>query len=176
MQKLRSGMIEVAKTKLINQFREEPEKLEGLIRGWVSGDHGSILEFEDILERNNLSSDDILSQAYRKTAGEIILMASQISNLERQRGDLLRNIDRRRDAFARRFRDISRNINTGYSVVADGKPIPKDRQTASDLRIMKRRSAEMPDVSNQYASSKPLKSDSVSQQTEEDDEPRLKGI
>jgi hypothetical protein len=100
--------------------------LEELIRGWVLGEPEAVKEVKQILGRAGLDKESIAAQTLAVNCDVFEKIDRMIMQTEARRHVVLREIDRRRDALARRLREVSAEIVDGkFAVIA-----PPDREAA----------------------------------------------
>jgi len=99
---LRDVLIKIKDPGILNGVRifTTPE----LIRAYVAGDDEAMSVVEAILHERGLSADSLMAQALADKLDEIERMERLIAGADARRNRALAEIERRRDAFARRLR------------------------------------------------------------------------
>jgi hypothetical protein len=79
-------------------------------QGWARRDPGTMKAVKDILSRAGLDEEDIAAQTLALGRDTFETIDRMIMQTEARRHVVLREIDRRRDAVARRLRDVSSEV------------------------------------------------------------------
>ena len=77
-----------------------------------SGDPQSLAEFEEILERLGMTQDSVMDIAFKAAISELERLQRLVDTANTRRDAVLREIDRRREAFAKLARPAAKEMDT----------------------------------------------------------------
>ncbi len=96
------------------------EERQKLVSGWTYREEEQVTAVQEILETCNLPQEAIAAETFAKKIDDIEKMDRMIASAEARRLNIIREVDRHREAFARQLRDAADIKDAEFTVLGDG--------------------------------------------------------
>lgn len=134
LRRMRSSILQSSRQNALSQllhsifpYQEmKSDEREHLAFHWSTGQTDAVERIETILKAHDLSSDAIISEAFKTHIDTFEKIDRLIENCTRRRDAAIRNLDKRRDDLAARMRKLASTVSDATFVDVDEKHTEPD--------------------------------------------------